>query len=236
MTGLIITLAQQKGGAGKTTVAAHLAVACALGGKSVAILDTDPQGSLGQWFERREASLGSAEIDLVFRTASGWGARREARALAKDHDVVVLDTPPKSDLELRPSLEAANLVAIPVQPAPVDLWATEPTLAMVEKVGSHSLLIMNRVVRGTLLGAEIAREIAKMGHPVSTTEIGSRIAFASSMGEGRTVMETHPNSPAAAEIYDLAIEVLQLAARGGDHKDHTRHGERAPALAAAGRR
>jgi chromosome partitioning protein len=236
MTGLIITLAQQKGGAGKTTVAAHLAVACALGGKSVAILDTDPQGSLGQWFERREAGLGPEEIDLIFRTASGWGARREARALAKDHDVVVLDTPPKSDLELRPSLEAANLVAIPVQPAPVDLWATEPTLAMVDKVGTRALLIMNRVVHGTLLGAEIAREIAAMGHPVSTTEIGNRIAFAASMGIGKTVMETHPNSPAAAEIYDLAIEVLQLAGRSADHKDHPHRHERVPALAAGGRR
>jgi chromosome partitioning protein len=236
MTGLIITLAQQKGGAGKTTVAAHLAVACALGGKSVALLDTDPQGSLGQWFERREAAMGP-EIDLVFRTASGWGARREARAMAKDHDVVVLDTPPKSDLELRPALEAANLVAIPVQPAPVDLWATEPTLAMVDKVGSRSLLIINRMIHGTLLGAEIAREIAAMGHPVSTTSLGSRVAFAGSMGEGRTVMETHPNSPAAAEVYDLAIEVLSLASRASDRKEAASHGHaRQPALVAAGGR
>src|SRR4051794_6681983 len=103
MTGLIITLAQQKGGAGKKTPAAHRAVACALGGKSVAILDTDPQGSLGQWFERRETAMGAEGIDLIFRTASGWGARREARGLARDHDIVVLDTPPKSDLELRPA-------------------------------------------------------------------------------------------------------------------------------------
>jgi chromosome partitioning protein len=235
MTGLIITLAQQKGGAGKTTVAAHLAVACALGGKSVAVLDTDPQGSLGQWFERREASLGPEEIDLLFRTASGWGARREARSLARDHDIVILDTPPKSDLELRPSLEAANLVVIPVQPAPVDLWATEPTLAMVDKVGSRALLLLNRVVHGTLIGAEIAAEVAKMGHPVSTTELGNRVAFAASMGNGRTVMETQPNSPAAAEIYDLAIEVLTQAGRSSERKEHSAR-EKAPALVAAGGR
>jgi chromosome partitioning protein len=81
MTGIIITLAQQKGGAGKTTVAAHLAVAYALAGSSVAVLDVDPQGSLGEWFERREAKLGAAGTGLVFRTASGWGARREAHSL-----------------------------------------------------------------------------------------------------------------------------------------------------------
>jgi chromosome partitioning protein len=236
MSGLIITLAQQKGGAGKTTVAAHLAVACALGGKSVAVLDTDPQGSLGQWFERREAGMGAEEIDLIFRTASGWGARREARALAREHDVVILDTPPKSDLELRPALEAAHLVVIPVQPAPVDLWATEPTLAMVDKVGSRALLLLNRVVHGTLLGAEVAREVAAMGHPVSTTELGSRIAFAASMGNGKTVMETHPNSPASAEVYDLAIEVLAQAARATERKETGGAHNRQPALAAAGGR
>jgi chromosome partitioning protein len=203
----------------------------------VAVLDTDPQGSLGQWFERREQTMGPEEIDLIFRTASGWGARREARAMAKDHDVVVLDTPPKSDLELRPALEAANLVVIPVQPSAVDLWATEPTLAMVDKVGSRALLILNRMVHGTLIGAEIAHEVAALGHPVSTTELGNRVAYAASMGSGRTAMETHPHSPAAAEMYDLAIEVLTLAGRSSEKKDSSARA-RAPALlaAAGGRR
>src|SRR5262245_24120969 len=130
MSGLIITVAQQKGGSGKTTVAAHLAVAFTLAGKSVGVLDVDPQGSLGEWFERRERALGEDDAGLVFRTASGWGARREAKQLARDFDIVVVDTPPKSDLEMRPAIEMADLVAVPVQPTPVDLWATAPTLQM----------------------------------------------------------------------------------------------------------
>jgi chromosome partitioning protein len=109
---------------------------------------------------------------------------------------------------------------------------------MVDKIGVRSLLILNRVVRGTLLGAEIAREIGAMGHPVAVTELGSRVAFAASMGDGKTVMETHPNSPAAAEVYDLATEMLALAGRSVDRKPApvmtTR--ARAPALAAAGGR
>ena len=233
---MIVTFAQQKGGAGKTTVAAHFAVASALGGRSVAVLDTDPQGSLGQWFERREASLGADKSNLLFRTASGWGARREARALARDYDVVVLDTPPKSDLELRPSLEAANLVVIPVQPAPIDLWATEATLAMVDKVASRALLILNRVIRGTLLGAEIAREITAMGHPVAAIELGNRIAFAACMGEGKTVMETQPSSFAAAEIFELAAEVLAQAGRTVHRKESAAPLTRPRELAAAGGR
>ena len=80
MAGLIVTIAQQKGGAGKTTLAAHLAVAYVVGGNSVAVLDVDPQGSLGEWFERRERRLGEGATGLEFRTASGWGARREAQS------------------------------------------------------------------------------------------------------------------------------------------------------------
>ena len=88
MPGKIFTISQQKGGTGKTTLAAHLAICWSvLDGKSVAILDTDPQGSLGEWLETRERCLGEEGTGLGFRTASGWGARREARSLARDLDL-----------------------------------------------------------------------------------------------------------------------------------------------------
>ena len=145
MSGKIITVAQQKGGSGKTTVAAHLAVALARLGNSVALLDVDPQGSLGEWYEARERRVGEGRTGIGFRTASGWGARREAGWLARDHDMVVVDTPPKSDLEARPAIEAADLVAVPIQPTPVDLWASAATLAIAAAERSPSLLILNRV-------------------------------------------------------------------------------------------
>ena len=212
MTGLILTFAQQKGGAGKTTLASHLAVAYALAGKSVAVLDIDTQGSLGEWYELREATMGEKGTGLYFRTASGWGARREARSLARDHDIVVVDTPPKSDLELRPAIEAADLVVIPVQPTPVDLWATQPTLAMIARANAPCVLVLNRVVRRALLTGEIAEAVGKLGHTVADAQLGNRIAFAASMGEGRTAQETVPGGPAAEEIHDLAMEVLRQVA------------------------
>jgi len=211
MSGLIITVAQQKGGSGKTTVAAHLAVAFALAGKSVGILDVDPQGSLGEWFERREATLGEDDVGLVFRTASGWGARREAKQLARDHDVVVVDTPPKSDLEIRPAIEMADLVAVPVQPTPVDLWATAPTLAMAAKEGAASLIVINRALSRALLTAEMITAAGELGHAVAGTHLGNRVAYPQSMGEGRTVLETAPGGPAAEEIEALAREILKHA-------------------------
>jgi chromosome partitioning protein len=211
MSGLIITVAQQKGGSGKTTVAAHLAVAFALSGKSVGILDVDPQGSLGEWFERREALLGEDQSGLVFRTASGWGARREAKQLARDHDIVVVDTPPKSDLEIRPAIEMADLVAVPVQPTPVDLWATAPTLAMAAKEGTASLIVINRALSRALLTAEMIAAAGELGHAVADTHLGNRVAYPQSMGEGRTVLETAAGGPAAEEVEALAGEILRQA-------------------------
>jgi len=213
MAGRIITVAQQKGGSGKTTVAAHLAVALARLGKSVALLDVDPQGSLGEWYEARERRLGEGRTGMGFRTASGWGARREAGRLARDHDVVVIDTPPKSDLESRPAIEAADLVAVPIQPTPVDLWASEATLTIAAKERSPALLILNRVPPRASLTAEMMDDILALGAPLAEARIGNRVAFAGSMGEGSTILETAPGSKGASEIDTLAREILGKLAR-----------------------
>jgi len=211
MSGVIITVAQQKGGSGKTTVAAHLAVAFARAGQSVGLLDVDPQGSLGEWFERREEALGADAAGLSFRTASGWGARREAKQLARGHDVVVVDTPPKSDLEIRPAIEMADLVVIPVQPTPVDLWATMPTLEMAAKERTGSLIVINRALSRALLTAEMVAAAAELGHPVAGTHLGNRVAYPQSMGEGRTVLEIAGAGVAADEVNALARDVLARA-------------------------
>src|SRR5258708_29275197 len=101
MAGLVITLAQQKGGSGKTTIAAHLAVAFLLARKSVAVLDIDPQGSLGEWFERREERLRAGETRLAFRPADGWGAPRETPTPPPHCDLGGVDTPPQTHLPRR---------------------------------------------------------------------------------------------------------------------------------------
>lgn len=211
MTGRIISLAQQKGGSGKTTIAAHLAVALSRREKSVAILDVDPQGSLGEWFEARERRLGENGTGMSFRTASGWGARREARSLARDHDFVLVDTPPKSDSETRPAIEAADLVAVPIQPTPVDLWATEPTLTMIVRERVAGLIVINRVPQRATLTSEMVSAIRSLGCEAAETQLGNRVAFAASMGKGSTVLELEPAGKAAREIEALTAEILLRA-------------------------
>jgi len=215
MGGRIITVAQQKGGSGKTTITAHLAVAWALeADRTVAILDVDPQGSLGEWLERRERRLGEDDTGLAFRTASGWGAKREARALARDYDLVVLDTPAHAELEARNAMEAAALVVVPVQPTPADLWATAATLLQAKAERVRALMVLNRVPPRARLTDDVMAALVEAGAPLAEGRLGNRVAFAESLGAGSTVLEMRPSSRAADELRALAAELLRLAEAG----------------------
>lgn len=209
MPGQVITVTQQKGGSGKTTLAAHIAVGLLATGKgSVGLLDIDPQGSLGEWFEAREAHLGDEETGLSFRTASGWGAKREARNLARDHAWVVIDTPPKSESDVRNAIEIADRLLIPVQPSPVDLWATQATLELAMKERKDARLVLNRVPPRAALTEEMLNVMADFPRAAADTRLGNRTAFAVAMGRGLTVLENEPKGKAATEIHGLIAELF----------------------------
>ena len=202
--GKVITVAQQKGGSGKTTLAANLAVAFARAGLSVALLDTDPQGSLGRWFmARRERGAPGME----FSTASAWGVSYECEKLKKLVDVVIVDTPPKVDADLRPALREAALVLVPVASSHVDLWATEGVIDLARREHKSVAIVMNRARTGTRLAAEVAEAAAALEGRVLDTVLSFRVAYAEALGLGMGVQEL-PRSPAGAEVQRLADEVL----------------------------
>lgn len=209
MAAKIITVAQQKGGAGKTTLAAHLAVALAQSGKSVAVVDIDPQGSLSRWAALR-AEAGIAGPPLSHSQIQGWRTAGEVEKLARTHDFVLIDSPPHMETEARLAVRAASLVIVPIQPSPMDLWATEPTVTMADVEGSTCLLVLNRVPPRGKLVEELLPHVKKLGAKLARTTIGNRIALASSMMQGKGVTEG-PKSRAAEEIAALAREVNRLA-------------------------
>ncbi|MWD26454.1 AAA family ATPase [Aquicoccus sp. SCR17] len=204
MAGKVITIAQQKGGAGKTTLAANLAVAFAKEGRRVALVDTDPQGSLGRWFMTRLERLEDPGLD--FSTSSAWGVSYECRKLADRFDLVIVDTPPKADSDLRPALRSADLVLVPVASSHVDLWATEGVLDLAAREEVPALLVMTRTRAGTRLGTEVAQAAADLGAEVAAGGLANRVVYAESFGQGLGALEA-PKTPARDEVFALARDL-----------------------------
>ena len=203
----VVTIAQQKGGAGKTTLAVNLAIAWARQGLRVSLLDTDPQGSLGRWFLARRDRLGEAGVE--FGTASAWGVGYEIEKFRKSSDMILIDTPPKVDSDLRPALREADLVLIPVGASQLDLWATDGVLDMAVRLSKPTLLVLNRVTAGSRLATEIAEGASQIAAHVATARLGQRVAFAETLGQGLSTAEG-PRNAARAEIEALAQEIMAL--------------------------
>lgn len=207
MAARIITIAQQKGGAGKTTLAAQLAIVWALQGRRLALLDIDPQGSLAAWAELRRARLGEAALGFEFAAQSGWRASEWVERHARDADIVLVDSPPHAELEARIALRAATLVVVPLQPSPLDLWSTGTTLNLARAESRPILAVLNRVPARSSLIATVTAQLARDGVFVAKARLGSRVAFAQAMAQGSGVVESAPFSLAAAEIAALAAEI-----------------------------
>ncbi|EPX86728.1 ParA family partition ATPase [Salipiger mucosus] len=213
MAGSVITVAQQKGGSGKTTVSANLAVGFLRMGRSVALVDIDPQGSLGRWFMTRLEADESAVEGLEFATSSAWGITYECRKLAERCDVVIVDTPPKADSDLRPALRAADLVVVPVSMSHVDLWATEGVLDLARREDRETLVVLNRTRPNTRLARDVAEAAEKMEARIARAQIANRVSYAEAFGLGRSAAEGR-KTPARAEIEALAAEVAEVLETG----------------------
>lgn len=212
MTGRVITVAQRKGGSGKTTLAANLAVAWRAAGRRVAVVDIDPQQSLSLWLGLRDDSP-----DLVASQIKGWRVRDEVERLARTADLVLVDSPPHDETETKLAIRAADLVVVPVQPSPMDVWATRRTLALVREEKRRALLVLNRVPSRARLTDHIFGSLDELGAEIAAARIGNRVLFASALAEGRTAGEVEPRGAAAAEIGALAREILErLQQNGGD--------------------
>lgn len=211
--GPVIALLNQKGGAGKTTLATHLAGELALQGQAVTLLDADPQGSALDWAHRRLQS-GGERLYGVFGLARD-SLHREVPAIARQMDCVIIDGPPRVAALARSALLAADLVLIPVQPSAYDVWATQEMVALIAEARVfrpqlRAAFVINRRVVGTVIGREARSALADQPFPTLRADIAQRIAFADCVAAGKLACEVSAKGAAAREIAALAQAVREM--------------------------
>jgi chromosome partitioning protein len=196
----IIVVASRKGGVGKTTIAGHLSVAL---GEGVAIIDTDPQASLTDWFHARQA-----EAPILFGADLASIAQEAQRIAARGYRYLIIDTPPAVTSDIRKAIRVADLVIVPTRPSPHDLRAVGATVDLIEAEAKRMLFVINGATARARLTGAAAIELSQHG-TVAPVTLHHRIDYQASMIDGRTAQEIDACSKSAGEVGHLRDYVLQ---------------------------
>jgi len=224
---MILSVLNQKGGSGKTTIAIHVAAALARDGARVLLIDADPQGSALDWSALRQGTPSFPVIGLPKPVL-----HRELPALAGGRDHIVIDGPPQVADVTRSAILAADLVLIPVQPSPLDVWGARAVVellgeATVMKPNLKSAFAVSRKIVNTAIGRDVADALAVYRMPVLTASLAQRVGFAEALAGGQTVLETDPTGLASAEVKELTREILEIA-NGKENSDRPAEGSPDP--------
>jgi chromosome partitioning protein len=205
---IVVAVASQKGGVGKTTLCGHLAVEAEKAGAGpVTLVDTDPQGSLSQWWNARAASvpqfakIGSFELEEALKHLARMGTR-----------LAIVDTPPAITESISFVIGHSDLVIVPTRPSPHDLRAVGATVDMAERFGKPLIFVVNGATLRARITGEAAVALSQHG-VVAPVTIHQRVDFAASMVDGRTVGEAVPKSASAKEISELWLYIQDRLAR-----------------------
>ncbi len=204
---VVITVAQQKGGSGKTMLAANLA-AWLGAGQSTAVLDIDPQHSLARWHRLRSAHEGALAM-VTLSEVSGWRLAGELDRLRREHEWVLIDTPPVVDSDARRAIRAADLVIVPMQPGAPDLWAAEETFKLAAEEKRPVRVVLNRVPASGNQRDEMLHALHERGIGMLPVMLGNRAAFSHAFARGLGVTEASPRTLAATELKALAAALQQ---------------------------
>ena len=203
----IISIAQQKGGSGKTTVTANLATYMSSLAYKVLLVDTDPQGSLSMWFNIRENNIADNIIDLM-KCDSKSDIKDKINALKTEYDFILIDTAPHASEDSRHIITSSDYVIIPTQLSPPDIWASQPILDIARTENINHILVLNRVPAQGKISSELHNSLLANEIPLAKTTVGNRNSFATSFLYGQGVIESEPRSRAAEEIKKLSNEIM----------------------------
>ena len=194
----VLAMASQKGGSGKTTLSGHLAVQAQLAGAGpVCLIDIDPQGSLADWWNEREADMPAFAQTTVARLASDLEVLRQ-----QGFRLAVIDTPPAITMAIQSVIAVAELIVIPTRPSPHDLRAVGATVDLCDRAGKPLIFVVNAATPKAKITYEAAVALSQHG-TVAPVTVHHRTDFAASMIDGRTVMEVDPNGRSAGEVVEL---------------------------------
>lgn len=207
---MILSVLNQKGGVGKTTLSITLAAAWAGRKHRVLLVDADPQGSALDWVATRGdrpspfAAIGMAKAILHV----------ELPKMKKDFDAILIDGPPRVYEVAKSAVMASDVVLIPVLPSQFDVWAAEETVKLLQECAAYkpalkSAFVINRKIANTAIGRDAAKALKRYPIPVLPAFVSQRVAFSES-AHGKTVFETDPDSTASKEAMALAREVWML--------------------------
>lgn len=206
-----IAVLNLKGGAGKTTLSAHLARGLELDGHSVAILDTDPQHSALDWY----SAAGGSTTKVIEGQENSLDLRHQVESLSNEYDALIIDGAPHAAALTEIAVQLADLVLIPVTPSPLDIWATDEVVQMVKRERRRrrrlkAAFILWRIIPRTRILDAAIDALAGMKLPTLRTKIHQRVNYAAAMIEGKTVLDTARTGPAAAEIRALIEDIEDL--------------------------
>lgn len=202
----VIAVLNQKGGSGKTTIAINLAHALRRQGKEVLIVDADPQGSARDWSENSADGV-CPVIGLDRETLS-----RDLQAVTESYDRVVIDGPPQLAGISAAAVRVADMVLIPVQPSPYDVWSCADLVDILEARQTVTdglpcaAFVVSRAITNTKLSNEVSKALTGYGLPVLDARTTQRVAYPTTAATGGTVFDD-PAGPAAREIEEIRDEV-----------------------------